>query len=109
MSCPRRTGVGLNTLRTEPDSTTAKAASLALDLQESSLAFQHQVIPLVHSKGKKNAITAPHELSEDRALGAMPNIDRMIRENGRFQTRTHVRNVDKTSDVLRQAERIEGD
>lgn len=47
----------------------------------------------------------PDELGQNRALGTLADIDRMTGENGFRQRRTHVRNVDKTSDGIAAAER----
>jgi hypothetical protein len=71
-----------------------------LNLQESPVAVQHQVISLIHAERKKDTMTLAYKARQNRGLGSLTDIDGMIGENGFRQHRTHVRNVDKTSDGI---------
>lgn len=100
MLYPRSGRVGLNALGAKTDRPITETTCLALDLEKPPIAFQHQVIPLVHTEGKENPMTPPDKLGKDRTLRALTDVDGMVGRIGLGQRRAHARNVDNTSDAI---------
>lgn len=71
------TGVASDADSVELDDTLAQSARLALHANKLITLIQHQVVALVHSEGKQDAVAAAHQLTRDVGLGAETDINRM--------------------------------